>query len=471
MAFANAQVAVAALASRTASLADLREIVTRFPELRPVVAAYPQTDAALLEWLGGLHEPLIDVQLAKRSAGATDEGAVADTKAWSPAAEEAEATSVVPVEETVVAPHRDPTDQDSIFRPDPNQSPGSDVAAPRQAPAAPQLIQSHPGPQAAPPQPAASWQPSYPSQPAPQGQPTYTYPGQPPYGSGYLNAPPAQPPIQPIAEKAPSGKPKRRVLPVVLIGLLALVLIGGGVGVAFATGLIGAPASKAAGQPSLSSTPSGPPSSASPAASTPANPTPSDTPSSSAALPTPAATLCWDGSTITDGSACPAPSGKDADWSYLQYAYPSIATHSDCQQVSSTGNGAYKKPTVMWECELGDALIRYRYWEGLSDAEHHYGTKFTKKTTLASYDVTIGGAPANGWIKTDKKTTDGPGGVKRVVLTMWLPDQHLSMSVEGNTKSSMWAAFDLARIRPLAQILGHPDGTDPDEAALTAVGR
>ena len=123
----------------------------------------------------------------------------------------------------------------------------------------------------------------------------------------------------------------------------------------------------------------------------------------------------------------------------------------------------------MWECELGDALIRYRYWASAADAEQHYGAKFTKKSTLATYTVAIAGAPANGWIKTDKDTVKGPGGIKRVVLTMWLPDQHLSLSVEGNTKASMWAAFDLARIRPLDQMLGHPEGTDADEAPITAV--
>lgn len=165
------------------------------------------------------------------------------------------------------------------------------------------------------------------------------------------------------------------------------------------------------------------------------------------------------------------PSTKDAAWDYLSYAYPSFATHSGCTKYVSAAKAGYSGFTVMWECELGDALIRYRFWEKTSDADQHFGSKFSAKRVLKTYDILVGGEPANGWLKTDRTTTKGPGGVKRVVLSVYLPDEHLSLSVEGNTTKSMWSAFDLVRIRPAAQALGHATGEEPTEAPITAEGR
>ena len=67
MTYPDARAAVAALANGTAGLTELREIVVSFPELRPVVAAYPAADEALIGWLADLHDPAIDAQLARRS--------------------------------------------------------------------------------------------------------------------------------------------------------------------------------------------------------------------------------------------------------------------------------------------------------------------------------------------------------------------------------------------------------------------
>jgi len=458
MAFANAQEAVAALAARSASLADLREIVTRFPQLRPVVAAFPQTDQPLLEWLGSLRDPLIDAQLAKRSssAGPTPPPAPVDTTVWAAAGEDSEATG--PATPLSSAPT---TDSDSVFRPDEDEpTVSSEPPTQVEQTVVQPLTQSYPvGPGTAQPSYPASYEPSH-QMPAPS--------------PGYFATPPTPQAAWTVADQPPgAAHRKRRVLPAVLITLLALAVVGGGLWAVFATGLLGgsgtAATKPAAATVAPPSSAAGPASSAAPTTPAPTTPAPASVTPSTPTPPAPAAVVCWDGSMITDGSACPTPSGKDADWTYLKYAYPSIATQPDCEQVAS--KGAYSAPTVMWECELGDALIRYRYWESNADADAHYGKKFTKKTTLASYDLSIGGTPATGWIKTDKKTADGPDGIKRVVLTMWLPDQHLSMSVEGNTKATMWAAFDLARIRPLTQILGHREGTEPDEAAITAIGR
>jgi|GEM_PF-2272741 hypothetical protein len=454
MAFANAQAAVAALAGRTASLADLREIVTRFPELRPVVAAYPLTDPSLLDWLGSLGEPLVDAQLAKRAATPAAPAAAVPI-------DEPHASDTAPEQAAPIPVIQPGPDADPIFR--------TDSAAVEASPPPMEATLVQPRNQD---YPAATTRPQPPSQGYPTPQQFAAgpgYPAQPAASVGYGYPGAGSTPAF-SATAAPAPEPgRRRIFPVLLIILLALVLVGGGVGAAFATGLLGgAPAGAAADTPSASApAPSSQPASAS--ASVTAAATPSAAPSTSI-TPDPQVT-CWDGSTVATVGECPTPSGKDADWAYLKYVYPSIATHSDCTQVSSTGNGTYKQITVMWECELGDALIRYRYWESTADADRHYNAKFTKKSTLASYPVLIGGTAVDGWIKTDKNTADGPGGVKRVVLTMWLPDQQLSMSVEGNTKATMWAAFDLVRIRPQAQALGHPEGTEADEAALTAAGR
>ena len=66
----DARTAAAALSGGTASLTDLRQIVVDFPHLRSAVAAYGPTDEALLGWLGSLHDPVIDAELAKRVPGA-----------------------------------------------------------------------------------------------------------------------------------------------------------------------------------------------------------------------------------------------------------------------------------------------------------------------------------------------------------------------------------------------------------------
>ncbi|MCL1838561.1 MAG: hypothetical protein FWG47_04505, partial [Propionibacteriaceae bacterium] len=67
MTFPDPSAAIAALGNRTATLADLREIVTNFPQLRPMVAEYPDTDEDLLSWLRDLHDPLVDAHLAQRA--------------------------------------------------------------------------------------------------------------------------------------------------------------------------------------------------------------------------------------------------------------------------------------------------------------------------------------------------------------------------------------------------------------------
>jgi hypothetical protein len=387
----DTRAAVEALADGTASLADLRQIVVDFPQLRSVVAAYGATDEALLAWLAALHDPAVDAQLARRA--------------------------------------------------------GSSVA-----PAPTQPL--------APTQPFSSAQPLASTQPFSSAQP---FAAAQPLADQDTTARRPAPAASPAEGSATPAKRPSWLLIGVIVG--ALVLVGGGIGAAFATGLIGGrtpsatasrPAAPASGLPTAPS--SAPATSAAPSA-TPSAPT------------QPASYTCWDGSEVASLSGCSMPTTKDADWTYLRYAYPSIATHTDCAKADSTGKSGYAGITLMWECELGDALIRYRFWQKSSDANHHFGDKFSAKNTLKTYSILIGGETAQGWLKTDRKTAKGPGGVKRVILTVYLPKEHLSLSVEGNTTKTMWAAFDLVRIRPIAQVLGHAAGEDPAEAPITAEGR
>lgn len=57
-----------ALVARVATLSDLRMIVIDYPQLRPMVAAHPETDPALLGWLADLHDPAVDEALQARAA-------------------------------------------------------------------------------------------------------------------------------------------------------------------------------------------------------------------------------------------------------------------------------------------------------------------------------------------------------------------------------------------------------------------
>lgn len=72
------------LMTRRASLEDLREIVSNYPHLRPLVAAYPGTDEALLGWLAGLGDPVVNQALAARRP--TDAIPVLTPSSWSASA-------------------------------------------------------------------------------------------------------------------------------------------------------------------------------------------------------------------------------------------------------------------------------------------------------------------------------------------------------------------------------------------------
>ncbi|HOC12982.1 MAG TPA: hypothetical protein PKJ61_03805 [Propionicimonas sp.] len=369
MAFPDARAAYAALANRSATLADLRQIVTDFPELRPWVAAYPGTDEALLGWLAALQDPQVDAELATRNAGAA---------AWS-----------APV------------------------TTGSGVAPSIFAPASPVTN-------------AQAAAPAYQAQPGLPGRTT-----------------------------------KRFGWPLVVGAVIVLGLVAGGLSAAFATGMFAPKAASGTSSAGPVRTASAVPSEAETASQV-------ATPGESGAA---SRFVCWDGAESDTAGDCILPEGKDEYWSFLTYAFPSIASQPGCTEADSTGKSTYVGVTVMWECELGDALIRYRYWEVPSDAEEHYARKFNAKTVLKTYDLLVGGAPTEGWAKTDKDTVDGPAGVQRVVLTIWLPEDQLSVSVEGDTSAAMWAALEQVRTRPGGQMYGHPAQERAVEAPITVEER
>ena len=373
MAIADVRSALAVLADGSATPEMLREIVTSFPTLRPVVAAYPGTDDALLAWLGGLHDPAVDAQLAKRTGVAT----------------------------TIAAPP-----------PPPMPTPASA--------ATPGLITHVPTAGASAPAAAAA-------------------------------------PVTPPA--------RRRRWAVVAAVLGVLVLLGGGFGAAFATGLLGGSEQSTSAMPKR--TPSAAP--LRPTESAAPDPTPSQPTTAPAPEPQPsiAGFTCWDGVTHPLSSSCEPPASKDAAWRYLQFVYPSLAGHAECEPVDSSAKGGYTGFTVMWDCELGDVLLRYRFWENPADAVGLYNNKYDAETTAESYDLLVGGEPVQGWLKVDRDTRKGPDGVKRVVSTAWLPEFQLSLSVEGNTSKTMWAGLDKIRIRPVDQVLGHPENEVPGEAPIS----
>lgn len=427
MAFPDEAAALAALNSGTATPTDLREIVVSYPNLRPAVAAYPGTDDPMLGWLRDLEEPEVDAQLARRNQPPPGRAAPSAGESTAPIAAALGAAATTAPSTTA------PTQPMPSVAPHGPQAPAAPTGAPLAA-AAPAVTVVQPA--ATPMGPAVAYQ----AAPGGPGAPTGPAgPGSPGFG-------PATP--SPGPRNGGSG------LKIAIIVGVIVVLLAGGAFVAMAAGLL----------PSLNrgpaTVPVTPPASVPPASPVdPGSPTPVEPPA--------AGLVCWDGVEIDDLADCTAPSTPDEAWAYLRYVYPSVDQHATCTQADSTGKSDYQGVTVMWNCELGKSLLRYRYWADPEDAERHYQRKF-KNETAETFDVSIAGEPVEGWVKTSEeaiaKQNDGS---KRYVATMWLPELQLSLSAEGNKPADMWDAFGLARIRPLDQVHGHQVGVEPDETPLT----
>lgn len=464
MTFADERAALAALTSGQATPVDLREIVVTYPQLWPAVAAYPGTDDPMLGWLRDRHDPQVDAALAKRAAGASEPAPAAPSapaqppvRPAAPAAGPRPAPASQP-EAAVVQPV-DPATEPTVVQP---------VAAAVQPPAG---ARPAAGPVQPPVGPAPGAQPPARPGPPPQG------PGQPPHGPiqpgpadtvVYPIAPSGQPgaPLPPATPfpAAPGGVPPQRGpgLKIAIIAVALIVLLGGGVWVLLASGLIPGLSGALPGPPQTSVEPTSQgPTPIEPPSSEPSEPQGSETP---VVFPTTEApespgVVCWNQEQVDQLSDCPVPQDKDQAWEYLRYAFPSSNNHGTCEKSDSTGKSDYQGVTVMWNCELGNALLRYRFWDDPSDAERHYGRKF--KTGTKSYELLVDGQPATGWVKVLTKRDKA---TKRYVLTMWLPEQRLSLSAEGDTTDDMWQAFGLVRLNPES---GYPAGSVPSGLPVT----
>ncbi len=444
MAYADESAALAALSDGTAIPADLRQIVVTYPNLRAAVAAYPGTDEAMLGWLGDLHDPGVDAALAAR----------ARPPAAAPAAPESGATRPLPSDQPAPAP--EPGTPPGPLTP---QRPTSPPAPAPVAPPGP--AQPAPGTAAAPVAPGPIT-PLGPAGPA-AASPTAGYGPPVPVAAG----PPGPPTSSPAP---PAGGGRGPGMRIAIIAVIVVLLVGGGVLAAFAAGLVPGFGSSATPAPTPApASPDGEQASAEPTVPPPAiTPTPiAPTP----IAPPPVGFACWDTSEADSLAACPSPQSREQAWQYLRYVYPSLARHENCTQSDSTGKSDYQGVTVMWECELGDSLLRYRYWVDPGDAERHYGRKF-KDSVAGTYDVAISGQAVEGWVKTSQEAiAQQSDGSQRYVATMWLPELQLSMSAEGNDTTAMWNAFELVRIRPLEQVNGHQLGVDPSGVPLTIAER
>lgn len=158
------------------------------------------------------------------------------------------------------------------------------------------------------------------------------------------------------------------------------------------------------------------------------------------------------------------PGDEDARFEYLRYVFPSLDEHGTCEPLLSSATNGYVGMSVMWDCELGSSLIRYRYWQRTSDADKHYGRKFTKNTRTA-YKARLEGSKKvlSGWAKEKQGLqVNTRTGTSRYALTIWMPDYHLSLSAEGDTRADMRQALKLARIRVPEQMRGYPLGGESE---------
>ncbi|RHA43741.1 variant leucine-rich repeat-containing protein [Cellulomonas rhizosphaerae] len=96
-----------------APAAALARIVSQRPDLRPVVAANPAAQPALLEWLAALRDPAVDAALASRSASAQQVAPPAPVS-WAP-----EPTTLTSGWAPQAAPGRTAFAQAAYTRPDP----------------------------------------------------------------------------------------------------------------------------------------------------------------------------------------------------------------------------------------------------------------------------------------------------------------------------------------------------------------
>lgn len=189
-----------------------------------------------------------------------------------------------------------------------------------------------------------------------------------------------------------------------------------------------------------------------------------------AAEPTPQTTeqlavgfTCWNGSSVSDLGECPRPRKDSQAFSYLEYVYPAVAEFDgECERRSTPKK--YDDVAAYFNCPMpGVTNVRFRYWRDISEAEHHYDEDDAKFGGARMYDVIIGDQWADGWVRTYDTPDKG-----RLTVTMFLPEHHLSLSVEGKSTKAIWAEFERTRIRPVEEMLGYPTAEGP---SVTLLGR
>ena len=292
--------------------------------------------------------------------------------------------------------------------------------------------------------------------------------------------PPPPPPPQPIsaqplsapASTAPQAEPTRRSRPLAWLAAAVTVVI------ALATvGYLVWPRPIEHAVPPPRARPSAAPASepsvlTSPPPTTPTEPVapsvetsqpPSEEPVSPTTEPVAVEFTCWNGDTVLGLSDCARPRNDSEAFAYLAYVYPAVADLGrECEQRKTPKK--YSDVAAYVNCPVsGVSNVRYRYWRNADDANGHYDDDAETFNGGSPYEVYIGDQLVDGWVRDYGLPQDGS-----LTVTMFLPDQHLSLSIEGKTTKALWAEFDQTRIRPVQEMLGYPSAEGP---SVTLLGR
>ncbi len=170
---------------------------------------------------------------------------------------------------------------------------------------------------------------------------------------------------------------------------------------------------------------------------------------------------CWDGEVVADLGDCRGPRTDAEAYAYLAYVYPRVAeVKADCEKKKTAA--VYSDVAAFLNCPgEGVSTVRYRYWRNLDDAEDHYAKDARKYDAAKAHDVYVGDQSVGGWVRSYNIPEDGV-----LTLTMFVPELHLSLSIEGKSTSALWDEFERTRIRPVDEILGHRAGQEPSVALL-----
>lgn len=179
--------------------------------------------------------------------------------------------------------------------------------------------------------------------------------------------------------------------------------------------------------------------------------------------PTAVGFTCWNGDAVLDLTKCARPRTDAQAFKYLEYVYPGLAdVVGRCERRPTPKK--YSDVAAFLNCPVaGVSNVRYRYWRDRDDANGHYAEDDKKFDGASPYAVYIGDQRVGGWVRAYNKSDDG-----LLTVTMFLPEQHLSLSIEGKSMKGLWAEFERTMIRPVGEILGYPSADGP---SLTVLGR